>query len=444
MATIGQQLLQPESGWKRYDDTDSNISYTSKFYKSTTFLNGRYGIATAVLAEKDNNEFIKFNFTGNRIRLYGAGYSGLNGENDIIIDGVIYHQNYRFSDNIIALSFELTNLTNKQHSVIIKSGTCARVYLDAIDIDENGELKPYESSISSIITWNPSDKGDLVTLQNNNLIAITKHSNIQNNCFVRSNKFKTQGKYYWEIKIIKTIGEKGFYFGIANEMFNIKEDTALNNNQIGYYQYNGALYPANVSYGESFYDDDIMGIALNLDDKIIKFSKNGQWYNDFTIPKWNKYYAFISNGMDINSEITTITNFGISEFKYPIPFGFKPFDDKEFKFLLKQNNNYYSINNNYIDLRNINNSKELNNVIDEYGYNDISILAKELNTKKIPTKLENNYYKSFDINLNDIKDSINLIEDDDKKYIEYVCDNYKISDKIKKINDGKFEVLMKE
>ncbi|NFH40889.1 cell adhesion protein, partial [Clostridium sporogenes] len=62
----------------------------------------------------------------------------------------------------------------------------------------------------------------------------------------------------------------------------------------------------------------------------------------------------------------------------------------------------------------------------------------------IPTKLENDYYKSFDINLNDIKDSINLIEEDDKKYIEYGCNNYRISDEVKKINDSKFEILMKE
>ncbi|EJP6472804.1 hypothetical protein NHI66_002114 [Clostridium botulinum] len=113
-------------------------------------------------------------------------------------------------------------------------------------------------------------------------------------------------------------------------------------------------------------------------------------------------------------------------------------------YVIKQNSNYYSINNNYIDLRTIDNSEELNNIIDEYGYNDISILTKELNSKKIPTKLENDYYKSFDINLNDIKDSMNLIEENDKKYIEYGCNNYRISDEVKKINDSKFEILMKE
>ncbi|NFI43622.1 cell adhesion protein [Clostridium botulinum] len=118
--------------------------------------------------------------------------------------------------------------------------------------------------------------------------------------------------------------------------------------------------------------------------------------------------------------------------------------DEELLYLIKQNNNCYSINNNYIDLGKIDNNEELYNLINNSGYDDLSIITKELNTKRIPTKLENDYYKSFDVNLNDVKASINLIEEDDKKYIEYGCNNYKISDKIKEINNAKFEVLMKE
>ncbi|EQB4338201.1 hypothetical protein ACP49_16610 [Clostridium botulinum] len=122
----------------------------------------------------------------------------------------------------------------------------------------------------------------------------------------------------------------------------------------------------------------------------------------------------------------------------------RPYNSNLYKYLIKQDNNYYSINNNYIDLGTIDNNEELYNLINNSGYDDLSIITKELNTKKIPTKLENDYYKSFDVNLNDVKASINLIEEDDKKYIEYGCNNYKISDKIKEINNAKFEVLMKE
>ncbi|MCR1972855.1 hypothetical protein [Clostridium sporogenes] len=152
---------------------------------------------------------------------------------------------------------------------------------------------------------------------------------------------------------------------------------------------------------------------------------------------WGNFVGFGNGASETSDDIY------IDYFYYNLNFNKDKLDELKY-YLIQQNENYYSINNNYIDLGNIDNSEELNNIIDEYGYNDISILTKELNNKRIPTKLENDYYKSFDINLNDIKDNINLIEENDKKYIEYGCNNYKISDKIKEINDGKFEILMKE
>ncbi|HID0767959.1 TPA: hypothetical protein ACXDAZ_002488 [Clostridium botulinum] len=261
MATIGQQLLQPESGWRRYDinplqtefKTYGNWNYlTDKGYNSTR----AYGQAICGY---------KFNFVGDKLRIIAGTYGTRSSKIKVYIDGILVDT---YSGNNIEkyciLLYEKTSLVFKEHYVKIE---CSDAYADydAIDINENGELKPY------------------------------------------------------------------------------------NENPI-------------------------------------------------------------------------------------IPY----------KYLLKQNSNYYSIDNNYIDLGTINNDEELDNLINEYGYDDLSIITKELDNKKIPTELENDYYKSFDINLNDVKDSINLIEEDDKKCIEYGCNNYKISDKIKKINDGKFEVLMKE
>ncbi|WP_460284802.1 hypothetical protein [Clostridium botulinum] len=152
---------------------------------------------------------------------------------------------------------------------------------------------------------------------------------------------------------------------------------------------------------------------------------------------WGNFVGFGNGASETSDDIY------IDYFYYNLNFSKDKLDELRY-YLLKQNNNYYSINNNYIDLGKIDNNEELDNLIDEYGHNDISIIIKELNTKRIPGKLKNDYYKFFNINLNDIKDNISLIEENDKKYIEYGCSNYKISDEIKKISDGKFEVLMKE
>ncbi|EPY2304972.1 hypothetical protein ACXATD_000596 [Clostridium sporogenes] len=171
-------------------------------------------------------------------------------------------------------------------------------------------------------------------------------------------------------------------------------------------------------------ENDYVDVS-NLYKQTTSAIKNGEWEKTiYDLPKGR--YKFTNN-----KKLRLDSEWYIEEIKNN-------------KYLLKQNNNYYSINNNYIDLGKINNSEDLNTIIDEHGHNDLSIITKELNTKKIPVKLENDYYKSFDINLNDIKDSINLIEEDDKKYIEYGCNNYKISDKVKEINNAKFKVLMKE
>ena len=32
MANIGEQLLQPEEGWRRYDDSDPHIIYTGEIF----------------------------------------------------------------------------------------------------------------------------------------------------------------------------------------------------------------------------------------------------------------------------------------------------------------------------------------------------------------------------------------------------------------------------
>jgi len=307
------------------------------------------------------------------------------------------------------------------------------------------------------IMWNSNDKDSRILLDKKNLKASTDYGYIIG---VRANIGRTSGKWYWEIKINNNTGYR--HVGIANLDMALSTGTGfpLSTSWRAYRGNNGYSLGGetnNSSYGDTFTGGDIIGIALDLELGKLEFFKNGvnQGVSTNTVNEMGEVYP-VFTGADFSCN----ANFGLTEFDLAIynpnmwmelvRQGYKPYDlenanwFKTKKYLIKQNSNYYSISNNYIDLGIINNDEELKTIIDEHGYNDLSILTKELNTKKIPTKLENDYYKSFDINLNDIKDSINLIEDDDKKYIEYVCDNYKISDKIKKINNAKFEVLMKE
>ncbi|AIY80889.1 Ig domain-containing protein [Clostridium botulinum] len=152
-ATVGEQLLQPEDGWKRYDDTNENIIYSGNGWNNSTFFtDGRFGQTTKVLMNPNNETTIKFKFKGSKLRTYGAGYSTMYSHNIISIDG-IKHNMANWSDisnNVIGCSFEIRDLQYKDHIVTIEYGGSERIYLDSIDIDDTGYLVDPNSSASSI------------------------------------------------------------------------------------------------------------------------------------------------------------------------------------------------------------------------------------------------------------------------------------------------------
>lgn len=150
-ATVGEQLLQPEEGWKRYDDIDKNIKYIGEW--STTsqgngdFYNNTYHSGS----EKDIG--VKFNFTGNKLRIIAEKYKNRDDNVIIKIDGEteIYSQlNYDGSYTPEILLYEKIDLSDTLHEVTITktSDINVGITIDAIDIDKDGELLPYTESIS--------------------------------------------------------------------------------------------------------------------------------------------------------------------------------------------------------------------------------------------------------------------------------------------------------
>lgn len=89
MANIGDYLPQAEQDWKRYDDTDKNINYIGDNW---TFFNEQFnGYKKTIhsVESSPNEEEIKFNFTGSKIRLIDFITSG-RGKRQIIIDNIKY------------------------------------------------------------------------------------------------------------------------------------------------------------------------------------------------------------------------------------------------------------------------------------------------------------------------------------------------------------------
>ncbi|WP_061312808.1 Ig-like domain-containing protein [Clostridium botulinum] len=131
-ATVGEQLTQPEEGWKRYDNDNDKIKYNGEGWQSIQGFGNKYGKDTFLVAPA-NNSTIEFKFYGSKLRIYGNENPG----NIITIDGQDYEMpSYRL-DNSIRLCYENTSLNLGNHNVKIKAGSSNRIDLDAIDTDGN-------------------------------------------------------------------------------------------------------------------------------------------------------------------------------------------------------------------------------------------------------------------------------------------------------------------
>jgi len=97
----------------------------------------------------------------------------------------------------------------------------------------------------------------------------------------------SSGKYYWEVKMVSNVTSGGgTYIGIAST--NPNNDGSSSAQTLGYKQYdysysnsNGNLYTDNSasSYANTYGDNDIMGVAMDLDNNKLYFAKNGTWQN---------------------------------------------------------------------------------------------------------------------------------------------------------------------
>ncbi|MEK4074084.1 hypothetical protein MHI01_09270 [Paenibacillus sp. FSL M7-0656] len=137
MATIGQPLQSPESGWQRIDDRHELIVYTGSSWSkpaSSDLYNG-----TAMLAST-NDSTVRFTFKGTKIRLIGAQYTTGSSDISVIIDGVVEKTTQNAGLVYQVLTYEKLGLINKVHTVEIKNNQNANIWIDAIDIDSSGEF----------------------------------------------------------------------------------------------------------------------------------------------------------------------------------------------------------------------------------------------------------------------------------------------------------------
>ena len=149
MATVGQPLLAPETGWKRIEETDSNFTLAGDGEWSPA-SSGVYSGGTIKYSVSDG--IIEFNFTGTKLRYIGRLWplvyaSVIN----VYIDNILNGNFSQLGGSEIqqALNYEVTGLIDREHSVKIIA-TNGALCFDAIDIDINKSVLPY-ALVSTII-----------------------------------------------------------------------------------------------------------------------------------------------------------------------------------------------------------------------------------------------------------------------------------------------------
>ncbi|WP_244294800.1 Ig-like domain-containing protein [Lysinibacillus fusiformis] len=136
---IGQQLPNPETGWKRFDDTFPALKYSGKWEKfETSSAFGKSDHRTSV-----GEQTLTFTFEGTKLRIISPINNNLSSEMTITIDDVA--ENFSIRGNSLqwqTLVYEKIGLTQGKHNVTITTSNTGISIVDAIDIDESGYIIP--------------------------------------------------------------------------------------------------------------------------------------------------------------------------------------------------------------------------------------------------------------------------------------------------------------
>jgi hypothetical protein len=138
MATIGQQLKSPETGWQRIEDADTHFTYSAGWvsYSASNYSGGETKYTNT------NNSTVTFKFYGTKFRIIGS-IGTIDASLSVQIDGVQDStiNQYSATNTDQVLQYEKTGLTLGNHTVVLTATGITgsgQTTFDAIDIDASG------------------------------------------------------------------------------------------------------------------------------------------------------------------------------------------------------------------------------------------------------------------------------------------------------------------
>ncbi|MCC0679973.1 hypothetical protein IC218_06800 [Clostridioides sp. ES-S-0005-03] len=449
MAIVGEQLLQPELGWKRYDE--SSIRSINKNCSSEA--HSVYCGGSATLLKRTDSSY-KFKFYGNKLRLISDKNSNRPKDNTkITIDGTEYVANSYGSQPIPQiLVISLENLENSIHEVVISPVKEGFVVVDCIDINEDGYITDLPLEKNKII--NKIKVGEYISCNytyNNGFTDFYSGTDMNFICVKHTDResILISDKVFPNLSF-DDVNQKGFIYG--NELDNqpYKHNVLIVRSLIGGANNNGLS-----EYDKYIVNSDLNGLITP---------------GDKTIWNWDICSITSSISASDNSKIITrgyssLTNYSTNNtFNNKGPnFGFRPvliirhlYVSPSFEINQFGNfDNCFSIANINLDISikipkvsvsiiNTTNSKtfistELINVVDnslniDYTFNKDDFELNKVNVLKITLTDENEFETSIEINTFPIEDKLlifnnsitsTIIENKHNKDRMIVCANIK-------------------
>jgi SPRY domain len=185
-------------------------------------------------------------------------------------------------------------------------------------------------------TWDTAKAAPTVVLSNGDLTVTLPNPTSQTPIAgVMAVQGASSGKYYWEVTCdSQYIGVGAAYTDWVSYLTG--GNSFDNSNLFSYYSFLGTLKHSDASYGATYDTSDIIGVALDLDNHKIWFSKNGVWqasgdpatgtnpaYSTMP-PNSGLYYPACALESADTHVAQAMANFGASAFAYPVPSGFTP------------------------------------------------------------------------------------------------------------------------
>jgi hypothetical protein len=330
------RLLRDTSAWYHivvgWDTSQATASDRVKIY-----VNGVQETSMATGNYPSQNSTLQFNTSG---RTFSVGSYASSGSAAGFFNG--YQSHFAFVDGqqLTPTSFGLTDSTSGIWKFKPPSGVTwgtNGVHLKfensgALGTDSsgntntftvNGNLKQALDTPSNVYaTWNPLHYGTFVagstTMTNGNL-TFTSNETGSNYPIRYSTLAVSTGKWYAEFKVTSPVGLTiGISDGLPNNYI-----AHTNSQECGYY-YDGRRFgfsnQSHEPWGNSFTTNDIIGVAMDLDNNKLYFSKNGSYQesgdptngtNGITIPtSATGVYHFAFGDRNTTGQPGVSANFG--------------------------------------------------------------------------------------------------------------------------------------